>query len=318
MKRFCSFLFLFFCFFAAQPQNLIADWSAEDLYQCPDQLGFVESFLNDWTSLRGSPDYFHSCCELPQLCWNNSLGYQEPRTGEGYLGIVTYSMNLPNYSEYAGVNLIEPMEVGASYYVSFHAALAFRPNGGRFATDKLGFLLMTENYLNLDGLAPKQNFSHYYSDVVLIDTTNWTKLETTIVADSAYSMIAFGCFFEDDQIEVLMPYGDFTSGVAYYYLDDFCVSQDSTRCETVLGIEELISPEVVVFPNPAYDHFIIESTESLVNLIIFDSSGRQVLSRSMNGDLWALQPIHLSAGIYLLSIETKKGNVQKRLLVSKP
>lgn len=303
---------------AAIAQNLIADWSAEDVAVCPYGLGIMETFLPTWMTLRGTPDYFHSCCQLPQLCWNNSMGYQEPRTGEGYLGIVTYSKNLPNYSEYAGVNLIEPMEVGTSYYVSFHAAMAFRPNGGRFATDKLGFLLMTENYLNLDGKAPKHNFSHYYSNVVLTDTTNWTRMEATIVADSAYSMIVFGCFFDDDQIEVLLPYGDFTSGVAYYYLDDFCVSQDSTRCETVLGIEEPISPEIVVFPNPANDQFNIQSNESLVSLSIFDSSGRQVLSRSLNGALQVFQPIQLSAGIYFLSIETKKGNVQKRLVVTKP
>ncbi len=84
MIRFFTFLLMNFIIPGiTNAQNLIPDWSAEDYYQCPNSLGPVDSFLNQWIAYRGTTDYFHSCCELPQLCWNNSLGYQQPRNGEG-------------------------------------------------------------------------------------------------------------------------------------------------------------------------------------------------------------------------------------------
>lgn len=320
MKRFCSFLFLFFCFFAAQPQNLIPDWSAEEVYQCPDQLGFVELFLNDWTSLRGSPDYFHSCCELPQLCWNNSLGYQEPRTGEGYIGAVTYFGNLPSTREYFGISLSEPMEVGESYFVSFYVSMGYSyiPLGdSKWSCNNIGFLLMTANYLDSyeQGVIP--NFSHYQLDTLHSDTTSWVKVSTNIVADSAYNIIAFGNFYDDANTLVEAPFDEKPIyGFAYYYFDDFCVSKDSSLCNDVLTLHENTFPSVNLYPNPTNGILNFQSSAVVLDVHVRDITGQLVdVFGEFQSHKGELNLSNISKGVYLIIIETQNGVRTKRVLV---
>lgn len=322
MKRFCSFLFfVFFVFFAAQPQNLIADWSAEEVYHCPDQLGFVELFLNDWTSLRGSPDYFHTCCALPELCWNNSLGYQESRTGEGYMGAITYFGNLPGYREYLGVQLLEPLEIGESYFISFHASMAYSyaPLGdSKMGSNNLGFLLMTSNYLEDDqGLGDFNNFAHYRMDTLHTDTTNWIEISTVLVADSAYTLIAFGNFYDDENTEVEAPFNEKpVYGYAYYYFDDFCVSKDANRCDEVLSVQDRDNSTVEVFPNPTRGKVHFQSSVPINRLLVMDLSGRIV--KQIDSFLQYEGVLNLTdypSGMYLIQFQTKEGASTKRVVV---
>lgn len=320
MKRFCSFLFLFFIAFASMPQNMIADWSAEDVYQCPNSLGFVELFLNDWTSFRGSPDYFHSCCQQSGLCWYNSLGYQEPRTGDGYMGAVTYFGNLPETREYFGVSLIEPLEIGESYFISFHASMAYSyvPLGdSKWGSNNLGFLLMTSNYLDSEEQGVIPNFSHYRMDTLHTDTTNWVEISTVLVADSAYTLIAFGNFYDDESTEAVAPFNEKPIyGYAYYYFDDFCVSKGANGCDEVLSVQERDNPLINLYPNPTSDLLHFQSRTPVNRLHVMDLSGRVVMQtdplKSFEG---VLDLTDYSIGMYFILFETQEGMSTKRVVV---
>lgn len=147
MKRFFTFFFLFFSS-AVFGQNLIPDGSAEDFVECPSTLGNVETYLSEWQSFRGSPDYWNSCSENPLLGWDNSVGFQEPRTGNGYLGLVTFESGLGSVREYIGIDLIESTIVGETYFLTFYVSRAHQFNSFNLASNNIGALFMTENYLN--------------------------------------------------------------------------------------------------------------------------------------------------------------------------
>jgi hypothetical protein len=169
MKRFFTLLFLPISFVVCG-QNLIPDPGAEDFLECPSSLGFPELWLNAWETYRGSPDYFNTCNEL--LGSNNSVGFQEARSGEGYLGGVSHSTNALT-REYFGINLVEPLSVGTVYYISFYASLAHRVSAGtRTASNNIGALLSTVNYFDSaeDGTVP--NWNHLNFDAILSDTLN--------------------------------------------------------------------------------------------------------------------------------------------------
>jgi len=73
-------------------QNLVPNPSFEEYVNCPNDYG--ESFeLRNWFIAISNPDYFHACdgyndtCGVPINVW----GFQQPASGDGYIGMITYS-----------------------------------------------------------------------------------------------------------------------------------------------------------------------------------------------------------------------------------
>lgn len=317
MIRFFTFLLISLLFSVdLAAQNLIPDPSAEDYYQCPNTLGPVDSFLSQWIAYRGTSDYFHSCCELPQLCWNNSLGYQAPRTGDGYIGAVLFSTGLDNAREYFGIEFTEPMEIGEMYYVTFYASMAYRDgSAASYTSNNMGFLLMTENYLEQDEQGIVPNFAHYEMDTLHMDTTNWLRISTSLIADSAYSEIAFGNFYSDELTQYIDPFIPDDSGTAYYYFDDFCVSTDSLGCEEILNTFWTKDIQLSLFPNPCKNQIQFTSSTNVIGIDVFDATGHQIKSvANINATQGELE-LNFPAGIYLTQFFTNKGYTTKRIMV---
>jgi hypothetical protein len=300
-------------------QNLIPDPSVENVAECPSSLGEIETYTDSsWLGFRGSPDYWHSCSVLSQLGWDNSIGFQEPLTGQGYLGLVTFDRNLNNVREYLGATLLSPLEIGMTYYVSFNVSRAHKSNGFNVASNNIGALLMKENYLDTDELGVIPNQSHYNLDELLVDTVNWVNLSFELVADSAYNHIAFGNFYDDSQTDTLRIGGEPTGAVtAYYYFDDFCITTNPNGCENinsaVFSNKQIIAE---LWPNPSSREINIRS-EALINGIsIYDLHGRMVMSKGYADRVELRFQPELNSGIYILKIFTEKGIVRKRFMVS--
>ncbi len=202
MKRFFTLSFLFFsvCLFG---QNLIPDPSAEDVVECPSTLGNIDTYTSSWQSFRGTPDYWHSCSENPLLGWNNSLGFQEPRTGDGYLGLGTFHQGLANARESFGIELETPLQIGETYYLSFFVSTAFKPIAFNMASNNIGVLLMVDNYLVPEEQGVLPNYSNFASEEIVTDTTNWVNLSYSFVCDSAYRYLCFGNFYNDSLTDTL-------------------------------------------------------------------------------------------------------------------
>jgi enterochelin esterase family protein len=84
-----------------------------------------------------------------------------------------------------------------------------------------------------------------------------------------------------------------------------------------IGVEEISSPALDVYPNPA-SHFISIGANRNVGLIhIYDMLGQLVFSESLNAETGQIRISHLPHGIYLLVALTDGGPVRQRILIAR-
>ena len=276
MKRFFTLSFLFFTV-ALFAQNLIPDGSAEDVVECPTTLGNVDIYNSSWQAFRGSPDYFNDCSN--GLGSDNPLGFQAPRTGEGYFGLITFSRNLMNAREYLGVQLLESLIIGQEYFLTFYVSKAHLDNNYNGASNNIGAFLMVENTLdpNEQGFIP--NMSSFNENTIIEDTINWVEMSYQFIADQEYEFIAFGNFFDDSLTDTVRVGGE-TDGElrAYYYLDDFCLTTSPEGCDFTNSTNDQASLEVLIYPNPCFDKLYIEQMIPFEKVEIYKITGEIVES----------------------------------------
>ena len=90
---------------------------------------------------------------------------------------------------------------------------------------------------------------------------------------------------------------------------------DTAACVVVtgLGLEELDSQSVQVFPNPTENQVTITMTFAQANLVITDVQGKtHYTGQISNGQLINLA--QYADGVYILSIETESGKILKRIV----
>ena len=105
-------------------RNLISNPSFENHRRCPDKINPVGvlKIVNAWFQpTSGSADYYNVCGGIECFVPNNKLGFQHPRTGEGYCGIYC---SKDNYREYLQTQLERPLKEGRRYRLSFFVSLS--------------------------------------------------------------------------------------------------------------------------------------------------------------------------------------------------
>ncbi len=315
MKRFFTLSFLLISF-AVLSQNLIPDPSAEDVVECPSSLGNIDVYTSTWRQFRGTPDYWNSCSDNPLLGWNNSVGYQEPRTGEGYLGLFSFHQGLANARESFGIELDNPLQIGETYYLSFHVSTAYKPIAFNMASNNIGALFMVDNYIDPDELGFLPNYSNFATEEIVTDTANWVNISYSFVCDSAYRYLCFGNFYDDSLTDTLRLEGDLSNALSYYYFDDFCLSLDSTLCDFITSVE-LVNHQnkVIIYPNPARGRLNIKTNFKIKSLEIYSITGvQQTNYHSLNKSMESID-LKLESGIYILNIFTEREVIKKRFVV---
>jgi hypothetical protein len=229
------YLSLFFLLFSSVcfAQNLVPNPSFEENTECPNFTGALENSLH-WLIFRDSPDYMNSCTSNSLLdVPYNYFGYQEAASGRAYAGL--YTMGIKEYREIIGIGLSDPLEIGQKYYVSYKAVLAYNGNGiSTCYSNNLGAKFSTNQY-DEDNPIPINNSAHINRSELLGDSINWTIIKGSIIADSAYQYLAIGNFYSTsntDTVQIEPP-----GKVAYYLIDDVCVSRDTIDCQSFVSAE---------------------------------------------------------------------------------
>ncbi|CAN5479315.1 hypothetical protein BH11BAC1_BH11BAC1_23760 [soil metagenome] len=294
-------------------QNLVPNGSFEDTIACPNGLTQI-SRATGWSSYRESPDYFNYCdsvgfgnAGVPE----NSWGYQYPRTGNAYSGIGTFNISYSNLREYMGIQLIEPLEIGKCYKISFYAVRAKSTQPYiNIAANKIGVRFLNISFSNVLP-EPIVNYADVYSDSVIVDTVNWVQISGSFIADSAYRYLSLGNFFNDSLTDKVAY--DTLSQWAYYFVDDISVLEDTCSQE----LFNTVFPQFSIFPNPAFDRIII-SGNGIQNISISDILGRKWLFKA---DAYAssneISLGNLSTGVYLICIQTQLGFINKKIIIQK-
>lgn len=301
--------------------NLVPNPSFEDTVYCPFGDNQMDACSN-WMNYGNSPEYFNICTGFGGPPLNYNLGYQFPNTGNAMAGIVSYARpNLPsgpNYREVIGTKLIDSLIIGQRYYFSFYV----NSSNMRYTTiaaNKIGLRFSTVPF---DSCCPPpiNNFAHLYSDSIVIDSIGWTFLNGSFMADSSYSYVSIGNFFDDQDTDTL-NIGQFP-GVAYYYVDDVCVSTDSIYNSTWTGIKDVInlhSFKLNVYPNPALNEFIINKNCSKKDVLISNLFGQiidfDIFSIENNSTKIRLKQLLYNEFIYL-NIQDKNIKYHTKVLIN--
>lgn len=235
--------------------NLVPNPSFETYTACPNSLGEIYKALY-WDQFNGSPDYFNPCSTISSAgAPNNGFGYQLPSSGDSYAGLITY-YNAYLYREFLGVQLTTTLTISQKYFFSFMMCRGSDNLFVGYSTNKIGVkFTKVKSYPN-----NINNSAHFYINNVITDTLNWVKVFGSFVADSNYQYLIIGNFFDDSNTNITNQ----TGGIyAYYYIDDVCLSTDSTFCsEYSTSVREFNKTnELQLFPNPANSALQINGIE---------------------------------------------------------
>lgn len=319
-KVICTFLLCFALLEVHGQVNLVPNPSFEEYSECPSV--FLITGLDGWSSYRGTPDYYNSCAEGDLSTPCNLSGCQNPATGEGYIGLYAFStgtyMDGSPFREIVGSQLLEPLIVGQTYYVSFKASTVY---GGYFVnncfSDKLGVKFsMTPysyDYDNPQLSATVDNFSHIYSNEIIADTNNWIGISGSFVADMPYQYVMLGNFFDNENTDTILLSEAISVVKSYYFIDDICVTTDSQGCDFASNIVEISKDKLNIYPNPTSEFLYIdcqnfESTNTEIKLLTLLGNELKV-SFSQNSNLITINVSDLSSGIYIVKIKSLSGKI---------
>jgi gliding motility-associated-like protein len=241
---FIVLLFTFFRNTLTAQENLVPNGSFEEYIICPED-GALNKAKYFSSPTQSSPDYFNSCAMASN---NTSIpsnlgGFQEPRSGSSYAGIVTYGFGT-NYKEYIQTSLVKTLEMSKFYLVKYYVSLG---SYSSTAINKIGVFFsdqqITEN-INTTLLYE----DNLFTDSVIMDTLNWVELSFIYQAKGNENFILLGNFHDDFFTDTLNCPGGI--GDNYYYIDDISVieinvnvpnvfSPNSDGINDVLEIEDL-------------------------------------------------------------------------------
>lgn len=312
IKPVLHIIFTFLLQFANAQQNLVPNPSFEDTLHCPngtDDPGAVSEWYNPTAA---SPDYYNVCASngagVPLSDW----GYQYAQDGSAYIGLVTYSANVPNYREYFQVHLLEKLEPGRTYCWSFWASLL---DSTDFASNGLGIgfsqfpvtNFATQSYLNIACSG--------FENEINLDRNNWKKVSGVYTAVGNEEFLTIGNFFNDQTTQYTQIASNTIGGRgAYYYIDNVYLGS----CVSQLNVPNIITPN----NDGVNDIFFVDASGiSELTLTIVNRWGNKVYFGADNinwdgkcNDLECADGVYFYTATYknvqLDKYETKTGFVQ--------
>ncbi|MFA4853594.1 MAG: T9SS type A sorting domain-containing protein [Bacteroidales bacterium] len=306
--------------------NLVPNPSLERYDTCPDLLTQLYK-ANDWNININTVDYFNSCSSNSDVSVpKNIMGFQMPDVADcnAYAGFNAYIQFTPGSVEFLGTQLLTPLTVGQKYFVSFKVSLAYDAFSINCGIDKIGALFTNIFYGDTIIIPPPviNNFAHIYSNQIITDTTNWTVITGSFVADSAYQYILIGNFFDTSNVNTLCFNSN--SKWSYYYVDDICVSNDSLTCNpynhscSISVSEEYYENIFNIYPNPVKEKiFITANFQQAYQYSLYNSIGNKLLFDEHSLNDTDVDISKLPNGIYFLLIQTNHQIINKKVLLIK-
>lgn len=298
-------------------QSLVLNYNLEGYSQCPQMLFNILDANNCTEPTEGSPDYFNVCStggmvDVPF----NVFGAEDAHSGDGYVGFwaLIDTLRQDPYREYVQMQLSSPLQVGKEYCVSFYVSDADR---FLLACNGIGLLFRVGASFNILNTDMVQLAPDIVSNTIVDDTTGWTLVSGTFTADSAYTHLIIGNFYDNNTVQFAFT-GQYPPGLediygAYYYLDDVTVEEcpDSTVNPLPIKIPNVFTPAVKDGLN---DAFVIENLPPNSALTIYSRWGNVVYNTNNYLNNWTGDNHPESVYYYILATpdgKTYKGTITK-------
>jgi hypothetical protein len=225
------------CLFGQAQVNFVKNPSLEQYSICPNGINQI-NLVNYWSIPGDSTTTLEYCLEYFNKCGNdsidftshvpfNSLFYQNPREGSGMAGsLLFYNKTLPsppgilpfNYRDNLVGRLYSNLKTGNSYCISFWINLT---ETSGYAHNKIGAYL-DDGTINtmIDTLGEEiSNIkAQVFTNEIIKDTGNWTKIEGSFIANGTESYISIGNFFPNDSVSTISMPGPLNQ-YSYYLID---------------------------------------------------------------------------------------------------
>lgn len=204
--------------------NLVPNPQFENYAYCPYFFDQVAAAGPWFKPTIGTSDYLNTCSTHPGASVpNNLVGSQTPYSGNGYMGIFTYSVYgtnpVPGYREYIETPLLSTLQAGTTYQVSFRVSLA---DFSGWAMSEIGAHFSigpvtgnTQGPLNLTPQVENPSAN------LLTSTNGWMLVQGTFVAAGGENHITIGNFRSDANTTATTAWG---TNHSYYYIDDVAVT----------------------------------------------------------------------------------------------
>ncbi len=254
LARFAYYYFLLFIAFTLKGQiNLVPNPSFEDTVgYCQNQMIIspLGSKVKEWQVFSdfSTPDYFNICVNTvaspPYICTvpYNFRGFQNPRTGNGYLGSYLYGVSNPNDSafvetECVAVKLRIPLTKSNCYYGEFYISLG---NNSEIATNQIGMLLTKDPYYTTIGSFTNtiQPQIQWDTTQFFTDTLNWVKISGKFISTDNEVYLTIGSFRDGLHLNKKFISSNFVSTVPSVAKNNFYIYIDD------VALYELPSPQI--------------------------------------------------------------------------
>jgi hypothetical protein len=296
--------------------NLVPNASFEDTITC-HSYDYLEYNINNWKGGRG---YFNPCKGPSRSVPSNELGFQYAKGGNAYCGLYSYAKSSDNSTvrNYIQVNLthalIATKRYNVAFYVSASDVLHAKSNsiGVYFSADSF---FVSSAFLGLIDVVPQVQNN---PDNDLSDTSNWTLVSGSFIANGTERYLTIGNFLPDSLSNIIPldsvcsdPNG-FGCGV-YFYIDDVSLVLDDDS-----GTEEsLLSNNFKVFPNPSKDVLKIEMLTNFNGTIqIRDALGKEIYNANLQNNIsnFTIDTKDFESGLYFISFRNERGEVNKKFI----
>jgi len=309
---------MLFCCEAKTQTNLVPNPGFEFYTQCPNNLSQTNYAFPWYDPNNYTSDYFNTCAigsdaGIP----NNFFGYQLPHQGNGYCGF-TGIATCPDWcAEYIAVPLLQPLQAGKHYCVSFWLSLADsvctanNMIGAYFDDDSITF---TVGQLQV---IPQIKFTQIFSDKI-----NWVHLQSNFTAVGGEKYMAIS-LFDTTGVDTLKLCNNSSWSDSYYYIDDVSVMENDGSCSLIMDTTTVIKPSVypnIFTPNNdgVNDVWKIDlSGYQSINCNIYNRWGNKIYETKHNTIIWdgrttSGEPCSDGTYFYIIQSdeEQRKGHIQ--------
>ena len=225
-------------------------------------------------------------------------------------GLIIYYSPIGS-QEMIHTQLSNPLTTGVKYYISFKIRSRIDQLGElNMVVDKIGAKLSTGANALID------NSAQLYTSTIVTDSTNWTTVAGSFVADSAYTTLFVGIFFEKANINSSIVVPALTNR-AYYYLDDVCLSTDSLECDGFVSINEIDKNNVVqMYPNPTSGIATIEAeAKQPLDLQVYNVSGQLLFTEQISAGQHEVDLNQYDSGVYFYTLSDEQSLVKRGKIV---
>lgn len=203
-------------------QELVPNPSFEEISSCPTFASMLGNAV-PWTNpTGGTPELFHACApdgDYAGVPHNYSNGFQYPRTGDGFAGIIVYREAIAGMREYIMAPLLAPLEAGACYTFRMFVNAA---EDHELVCDGVG-VRFTVGPVSAGGVGVLPGGAHieHPPGVLISDTVGWTEVSGSYVAAGGEDHLVIGNFRDDaSTMSAMNAPGAWYTGTAYLLVDD--------------------------------------------------------------------------------------------------